>query len=55
VEEDWEQFFKEKSSRRADKVDRRRRKRAVRRLIFAVGIFLLMTTYFLYRYWQSGA
>jgi hypothetical protein len=54
VEEDWEQFFKEKSSRRADKVYRRRRKRTYRRLAFAIFIFLLMVAYFLYRSWQSS-
>jgi hypothetical protein len=49
VEEDWEQFFKEKSARRADKVQRRRLKRTLRRLAFAAAILAIMVAYFLYR------
>jgi len=49
VDEDWEQFFKEKSARRADKMQRRRLKRTLRRLAFAAVILAVMVAYFLYR------
>jgi hypothetical protein len=45
--EDWEQFFEEKSRRRADKVRRREQAQSIKWLVAAAILMAIATGYFL--------